>query len=64
MFSTIFKCVNQAVLIGRRGALQIQTRELIKSIRILNFTKRPWLEMTKEDTVHIKNMHFTENIQM
>ncbi len=21
-----------------------------------NFTKRPWLEMTEEDTVHIKNM--------
>ncbi len=37
--------------------LQIQTGELIKSLRIeSNFTKRPWQEMIKEDTVHIKNM--------
>ncbi len=45
-------------LIGRCGAvLQIQTREPNKSIRTAsNFTKRPWLEMTKEDIVHIKNM--------
>ncbi len=42
---------------GRRGALQIQTREPIKSIRTAsNFTKRPWLEMVKEKIVHNKNM--------
>ncbi len=33
---------------GRRGALQIQTRDPIKSIKTSNFTKQPWLEMTKE----------------
>ncbi len=56
MFSTIFKCLNQAVLMADMG-LQLQTREPIKSIRTAsNFTKWPWLEMTKEDTVHIKNM--------
>ncbi len=42
---------------GRHAALQIQTREPIKSIRAAsNFTKQPWLEMTKENIVHIKNM--------
>ncbi len=42
---------------GRRGALQIQTGEPIRSFRAAsNFTKRPWLEMVKEDTVHVKNM--------
>ncbi len=42
---------------GRRGDLQIQTREPIKSIRIAsNFTKWPWLEIAKEVIVHIKNM--------
>ncbi len=42
---------------GRHGVLQIQTRELIKSIRITsNFTSNPWLEMAKEGTVHSKNM--------
>ncbi len=42
---------------GRHGALQSPTRELIKSIRAAsNFTKRPRLEMAKEDTVLINNM--------
>ncbi len=42
---------------GRRGALQIQTWEPIKSIRTAsNFTEQLWLDMTKEDMVHIKNM--------
>ncbi len=44
-------------LTDRRGAPQIQTREPIKTIKIAsNFTKQPWLEIAKEDTVHIKNM--------
>ncbi len=35
---------------GRSEALQIQTREPIKSIKIAsNFTKRPRPEMAKED---------------
>ncbi len=42
---------------GRRGALQMQTREPIKSIRTAsNFTTRLWLNMAKENIVHIKNM--------
>ncbi len=53
---TIFKCLKQAVLMADVW-LQIQTGEPIKSLRIeSNFTKRPWQEMIKEDTVHIKNM--------
>ncbi len=79
----IFLCVfirRHNNLIGRRGALQIQTRKPIKSIRIAsNFTNQSWLEVAKEGTVHIKNMQgnkmntiqcigypnpFTENIQM
>ncbi len=36
---------------GRRGTLHIQTRELIKSIRIAsNFLKQSQLEKAKEDT--------------
>ncbi len=35
---------------GRRGTLQVQTREPIKSIRIASdFTKSLWLEKAKED---------------
>ncbi len=42
---------------GRRGALQIQKREPIKSLRILsNFTKQSWMDITKEDIVLIKHM--------
>ncbi len=38
-------------------ALLIWTREPIKTIRIASdFTKQPWLEMEKEDIVHVKNM--------
>ncbi len=41
-------------LFGRHGALQIQTRDPIKSIRIAsNYTKWPPLE--KEGIVHIKH---------
>ncbi len=44
-------------LTGRFGALHIQTREPIKSIRIAsNFIEQPWLEMVKEGIVHIKNI--------
>ncbi len=51
-----FQSLIHAVLITDVG-LHIQTREPIKNIRIAsNFTKRPWLEMAKEDIVHIKNM--------
>ncbi len=40
----------------RSAALQIQTKEPIKSIRTAsNSTERP-LEMVKEDIVHIKHM--------
>ncbi len=58
MFSTVdhFQTFKAGSVNSRRGALQIQTRESNKSIRITsNFTKRPRLEMTK-DTVHIQNM--------
>ncbi len=42
---------------GRRGTLQIQTRESIKRIRrASNFTKRTRLKMAREDIVHMKNM--------
>ncbi len=45
---------------GRHVALQIQTREPIKSIRTAsNFTKQPRLEMTKEDIAHIKTCKAT-----
>ncbi len=57
MFSTVkhFQMFKPCSVHGRRGALQIQTREPIKSIRTAsNFTKRPWLEVSKEDIVHIK----------
>ncbi len=42
---------------GRCGPLQIQTREPIKNIWTASkFSKWLWLEMAKEDIVHIKNM--------
>ncbi len=48
---------------GRCDALQIQIKEPIKSIRIAsNFAKWPWLEMAKEDIVHIKNMRSNKMI--
>ncbi len=48
---------NQGSVKGRCVALQIQTREPIKSIRIeSNFTKQPWLEMTEENIVYVRNM--------
>ncbi len=47
----------------RRGALQIQTREPIRSIRVAsNFTERPWQEMAKEVTVRIKTFKVKMNI--
>ncbi len=46
---------------GKHVALQIQTREPIKSIRIAsNFTKWSWLEMTNEDIVYIKTCKTTK----
>ncbi len=57
MFSTAnhFQKFAPGSVNGRWGALQIQTRESIKSIRIAsNFTEQPSLEMAKEDIVHIK----------
>ncbi len=59
MFSTVnhLQMFKPGIINVRCGALQIQTSEPIKSIRIAsNFTKRSSLEMTKENTVHIKNM--------
>ncbi len=54
MFSAIFICLS---VNGRRGALQIQTREPIKSIRTASdFKKQPRLEMAKENIAHIKNI--------
>ncbi len=63
MFLTVnrFQMFEPGSVNGRREALQIQTREPIKSIRITSDpTKRPQLEMTKEDTVHNKNMQSNE----
>ncbi len=41
---------------GRRGRLQVQIREPIKSIRMAsNFPNQPWQETAKENIVHIKN---------
>ncbi len=65
MFSTVdhFQMFKPGSVNDRHGALQIQTREPIKSIRItLTFAKGPWLEMAKEDTVHIKNMQSNKMI--
>ncbi len=59
MFSYVnhFQMFKPGSVHDRRGKLQIQTRELIKSIRVTSsFTKRSWLEMTKGDIVRIKNM--------
>ncbi len=58
MFSTVnhFQTLEPGGINDTRVALQIQTREPMKSIRkASNFTKQPWLEKTKEDNVHTKN---------
>ncbi len=50
MFSTVnrFQMFEPGSVNGRREALQIQTREPIKSFRITSdFTEQPRLEMTK-----------------
>ncbi len=59
MFSTVnhFQMFKPGSVNGRRGALQFQTRELMKSIRIAKkFAKSLWLEMLKGGIAHIKNM--------
>ncbi len=59
MFSSVnhFQMCKSGSVNGRCGALQIKTREQIKSIRTAsNFTKQSRLEMATEDTVHMKNM--------
>ncbi len=80
MFLTVnhFQMFKPGSVHGRGGAMQIQTKEQIESIRIAsNLATRPWLEMAKEGIVHIRTCKatkwillniklrlFTENIQM
>ncbi len=59
-FQLVFSTVNHVLMFdldsGRQGALQIQIRKPIKSIRIAsNFAKRPWLEMKKRHCAHQKH---------
>ncbi len=68
MFSTVdqFQMFEPGSVNGRHGgALQIQIREPIKSIEMAShFTKRPWLEMAREDIVHNKNMQSNKMIKI
>ncbi len=65
----VFKCYKHFQMFkpgsvdGRHRTLQIQTREPVKSVRTAsNFSKRPWLEIAKEDTVHIKKINIIQHI--
>ncbi len=79
MFSAVnlFQMFKPGSVNSKCGLVQNKTREPIKSNRTAsNFTKRPRLEMAKEDTAHIKSIKnnkisinilpkiLTENIQM
>ncbi len=58
MFSAVncFQMFKSDSVNGRRGTLQIQTREPNSEASEQHQTLLTWLEMTKADTVFIKNM--------